>query len=678
VLTTDTNSDREAEKTKAYLRLVIDTIPTLAWSAGADGSAEFFNQRWLDYTGLSPEEARGWGWKAAIHPEDVERIMERWRAILMTASPAELEGRLLRSDGVYRWFLFRATPSLDEFGRVAKWFGTNTDIEDRRRVEALRDAEKRTLEIITDNESLDDILNELCHSIDAQASAAFSTILLMEPGGKRLWYAAGPLVPRAWLPAINPRPVGPNEGCCGAAAFLKERVIVADVLTDPLWQPDEYRELAVQNGIRAAWSQPIMTKHKEVLGTFALYSPNPRIPTDADLELIEGAGHIALIAIERKRVAEAREAAVIGERNRVARDIHDTLAQGFTGIIMQLEAARGATKRGDLVEATNRVERASKLARASLGEARRTVWALRPPSLRNGKLFSAINDLLNRMTEGTDLNACFQGQGDEGSIPIDCEEALLRITQESLTNTIRHAPTIEANMREKIKSGGASLGRNRQHKKRAVTTEKRYLIRVLIADDHSILRDGLVAIIKQEADMEVVAETGDGQQAVKLWQEYRPDITLMDLRMPGLDGVKAIYQIRGVDPNARIIVLTTYDGDEDIYRGMRAGAKSYLLKDVRCEELFQCIRQVHVGQAFLPPEIAAKLAGRMPAEELTSREMDVLRLLAEGKPNKLIAADLSISEVTVKSHVLSLFRKLNVLSRTEAIAVAHRKGLLRL
>jgi Response regulator containing a CheY-like receiver domain and an HTH DNA-binding domain len=459
---------------------------------------------------------------------------------------------------------------------------------------------------------------------------------------------------------------------------LKERVIVADVLTDPLWQPDEYRELAVQNGIRAAWSQPIMTKHKEVLGTFALYSPNPRIPTDADLELIEGAGHIALIAIERKRVAEAREAAVIGERNRVARDIHDTLAQGFTGIIMQLEAARGATKRGDLVEATNRVERASKLARASLGEARRTVWALRPPSLRNGKLFSAINDLLNRMTEGTDLNACFQGQGDEGSIPIDCEEALLRITQESLTNTIRHAPTIEANMREKIKSGGASLGRNRQHKKRAVTTEKRYLIRVLIADDHSILRDGLVAIIKQEADMEVVAETGDGQQAVKLWQEYRPDITLMDLRMPGLDGVKAIYQIRGVDPNARIIVLTTYDGDEDIYRGMRAGAKSYLLKDVRCEELFQCIRQVHVGQAFLPPEIAAKLAGRMPAEELTSREMDVLRLLAEGKPNKLIAADLSISEVTVKSHVLSLFRKLNVLSRTEAIAVAHRKGLLRL
>jgi len=137
---------------------------------------------------------------------------------------------------------------------------------------------------------------------------------------------------------------------------------------------------------------------------------------------------------------------------------------------------------------------------------------------------------------------------------------------------------------------------------------RRDFIRILIADDHTVVRDGLVAIVKQEPDMEVVAETGDGQQAAELWKKHRPDITLMDLRMPGLDGVNAIYQIRAADPNARIIVLTTYDGDEDIYRGMRAGAKSYLLKDVRREELFQCIRDVHAGRAFLPPAIAAKLA----------------------------------------------------------------------
>jgi len=204
------------------------------------------------------------------------------------------------------------------------------------------------------------------------------------------------------------------------------------------------------------------------------------------------------------------------------------------------------------------------------------------------------------------------------------------------------------------------------------------IIRVLVADDHTVVRDGLVAIIKQEKDMDVVADTGDGQQAVELWKQHRPGVTLMDLRMPGLDGVDAIYQIRAADPNARIIVLTTYDGDEDIYRGIRAGAKSYLLKDVRREELFQCIREVYAGKMFVPPAIAAKLAERLPAEELTARELEVLCHLAEGKPNKIIGADLAISEVTVKSHVQSVFRKLNVLSRTEAIAVANRKGLLRL
>ena len=202
-------------------------------------------------------------------------------------------------------------------------------------------------------------------------------------------------------------------------------------------------------------------------------------------------------------------------------------------------------------------------------------------------------------------------------------------------------------------------------------------IRVLVTDDHTVVRDGLVAIIQQEKDMEVVAETGDGRQAVELWKKHKPDVTLMDLRMPELDGVNAIYEIRAADPNARIIVLTTFDGDEDIYRAMRAGAKSYLLKDVRREELFQCIRDVHAGKTFVPPAIACKLAERLNVEALPPRELEVLRLVADGKPNKLIGSDLAITEVTVKSHVQSVFRKLNVLSRTEAIAVANRRGLLR-
>src|SRR5712664_770589 len=193
-----------------------------------------------------------------------------------------------------------------------------------------------------------------------------------------------------------------------------------------------------------------------------------------------------------------------------------------------------------------------------------------------------------------------------------------------------------------------------EHKKIAGKAQKANVIRVLVAEDHSIVRDGLVAIIKQQADMDVVADTGDGQQAAELWKKHRPDITLMDLRMPGLDGVNAIYQIRAAEPNARIIVLTTYDGDEDIYRGMRAGAKAYLLKDVGREELFQCIREVHTGKTFLPTVIATKLAERLPAEGLTPRELEVLALLAQGNSNKVIGRALSVSEVTVKSHVQSI------------------------
>src|SRR5437762_2759707 len=160
------------------------------------------------------------------------------------------------------------------------------------------------------------------------------------------------------------------------------------------------------------------------------------------------------------------------------------------------------------------------------------------------------------------------------------------------------------------------------------------VIRVLVAEDHTVVRDGLVAIIKQEADMDVVAETGDGQQAADLWKKHRPDITLMDLKMPGMDGVTAIERIHALDPGARIIVLTTYSGDEDIYRAFRAGAKAYVLKDIRSEHLFRCIRKVHEGRTLIPPGIAAKLADRLPADELTPREEEVLRLLVQGKPNR--------------------------------------------
>ena len=150
-----------------------------------------------------------------------------------------------------------------------------------------------------------------------------------------------------------------------------------------------------------------------------------------------------------------------------------------------------------------------------------------------------------------------------------------------------------------------------------IADDARSAIRVLIADDHAVVREGLVAMIGRQADMHVVAEASDGAEAVRLWREHRPDVCLVDLRMPGLDGVGVIGQVRALDPKARILILTTFDGDEDIYRGMRAGAKAYLLKDAPREQLLDCIRAVHAGNTYVPPNVAAKLAAQVSGERLT-------------------------------------------------------------
>jgi two-component system NarL family response regulator len=206
-------------------------------------------------------------------------------------------------------------------------------------------------------------------------------------------------------------------------------------------------------------------------------------------------------------------------------------------------------------------------------------------------------------------------------------------------------------------------------------------IRVLIVDDHSVVRRGIAAIIDMEDDAVVVGQAGDGAEAIELWRTLLPDVVLMDLRMPGMDGVEAIRRIRSEDDQAGIIVLTTFDHDEDIYAGLRAGAKAYLLKDVEPEELFRCIRAVRAGDAYLQPKVAAKLAQRMAQrmqeEPLTEREEQILKLLAEGKSNRGIGQVLHITESTVKSHMKSLFVKLDVTSRAEAIALAARRGLVK-
>jgi formate hydrogenlyase transcriptional activator len=297
------NAHVEVENSENRLRTIVDTIPALVWSARPDGSAEFFNRRWLDYAGLTAEEASDWGWTAALHPEDQGRLMDYWRQLLASGKAGETEARLRRYDGEFRWFLFRAEPVLDHHGNISKWYGANTDIEDRKRAGALLAAEKRTLEMIANGARLADILENLCNSIDVQAPNVISAVMLMDADGSRLWPAAAPRLPKSWIEAITPLKIGPCIGSCGSAAFLKQRVIVSDIAADPLWV--DYRDVALSHGLRAAWSQPLLSKNQQVLGTFGMYYAEPRTPGETDLRLIEGAGHIAVIAIEGERAQAA-------------------------------------------------------------------------------------------------------------------------------------------------------------------------------------------------------------------------------------------------------------------------------------------------------------------------------------------------------------------------------------
>jgi DNA-binding NarL/FixJ family response regulator len=201
-------------------------------------------------------------------------------------------------------------------------------------------------------------------------------------------------------------------------------------------------------------------------------------------------------------------------------------------------------------------------------------------------------------------------------------------------------------------------------------------IRILLADDHAIVREGIAAILGRQNDVKVVAEAGNGQQAIEAWERERPDITLMDLRMPGLGGVEAIAAIRRRHPEARFVVLTTYDGDENIYRALQAGAQAYLLKDMFREQLLEAIRTVHRGQRYIPQPIARKLADRLGNNELSAREMQVLEAIVQGCNNKEIALELGITEPTVKFHVTNILGKLGVSDRTQAVTAAIQRGFV--
>jgi formate hydrogenlyase transcriptional activator len=317
---------KEAKQSEARLRKIIDTIPTLAWCDFPDGSNEFLNRRLHDYTGLSPQAVHSGGWGLAIHPEDLPRLTTEW-GTLRDRESSECEVRLRRSDGVFRWFLFRVEALGDETREVVRWYGTATDIEDRKRAEDLAAGEKRLLELVTSGHSMAEILEALCQFVESTTSGCHCSVVLVDPSGTRLEHGAAPSLPASFVASIIGRPVNADSGPCAMAAYLNEQVIAADLSTETRWAAYEWCPMALAHGVRACWSTPISSTAGKVLGAFAIYYSEPRMPTPQDRALIDQFTHIASITVERERSQEALRKALdeIRESEATLRQTVDTI-----------------------------------------------------------------------------------------------------------------------------------------------------------------------------------------------------------------------------------------------------------------------------------------------------------------------------------------------------------------
>jgi len=630
----------DRRRTEKELRLVIDTIPAMSWSTLADGPNEYCSKGWMEYTGMKPGEELGYGWLEAFHPEDREAHFAKWRAATETGGLFESVARIRGADGVYRWFLTQGVPLRDESGKVVRWYGTNVDVDERKRAESLLEGEKQLLEMIATGVPLKKILNALCGIIEEQRPGTLASVLLMNADGVHLDVIAGPKIPNEWTRQMELMPIGPCAGSCGTAAYRGSPVIVSDIASDPLWDVPQHRAAALKHGLRASWSSPVLSWKGKVLGTFCVYYREPRAPSSKDLQLIELAAHLVRIAIERDRAQEAlraservarshvevmmrsldvlatesapekfigemlrtigqhlralrvllflrnprdgtvrmhlvieedhqvavhsdhpyandpsawkkrplfqellftkspivvddidgdarlepefreylkrhrcqrfmavpmfvsgelrgfigihhsekgvyradeielaqalahhvmmaahgqelvkqqREAAILKERTRMARDIHDTLAQGFTGVIIQMEAAEEALLEEDSEHAVGHVRRARGLARDSLGEARRSVHALRPQALEKAAFADALQAIIENTAAGTALQTEFQIIGKPHDLSPAVEENLLHIGQEALTNALKHAHATKFNARVSFDSDAIQL-----------------------------------------------------------------------------------------------------------------------------------------------------------------------------------------------------------------------------
>ncbi len=435
------------------------------------------------------------------------------------------------------------------------------------------------------------------------------------------------------------------------------------------------------------------------------------------------------LGLQRQLVAQAREAGMLDERARMAREIHDTIAHGLTGIVTQLEAAEHAEDRPESRQ--RHVANAIRLARDSLSEARRSVEASRPEILDGATLEEALSDVATRWSTLSGVpgrrhdhrRADAAPPRDRGSAAADRAggpgerrqarhgvEGRLDVVlhgrrgdprrarrRRRLRGTGRREAGAECGVRahrdaparrsrrghpcDRVRAGRrhGHLGTGAGHRRPGGRVGVVSPIRLLIVDDHPVVRDGLRGMFEGDPEFEVLGEAADGAEAVERAESLRPDVVLMDLRMPRVDGATATRQLAERGNPARVLVLTTYETDSDVVPAIEAGAIGYLLKDSPRAELYRAVRAAHMGESVLAPSVARRLVKqlRTPAQDsLSERELEVLALIAQGETNRGTAARLFISEATVKTHLLHIYAKLDVNDRAAAVATAYERGLL--
>jgi PAS domain S-box-containing protein len=473
------NAEEALKRSEDYLRLVIDTIPGLVWSSLPDGHVEYLNKRWTDYTGLTLEQASGWGWEAAIHPEDLPGLLEYRKSILASGTPGETEARMRRFDGEYRYFLFRDVPLYGDSGNLVKWYGTNTDIEALQSSEKLArgqlEALTNTLTALSKESEPEKFLEHILRAIGWQLGAHSLGVWGMNDKIGRMELVAVFEEDRLQLATEEEiqaaRDIGPaprNHPVWTEFFRSGEHCVFGEIRSDSV-------RVRLADGPDTSWYDwfaeetanpllPVMAKRLSALGilntvcvpmfiggkvtglTSIRFQHEQRLCC-GEVELARALAQQAMLAIQLMRLSQqSRQAAVIAERNRLAREIHDTLAQGLTGVIVQLEAAEDAQAQNLTKAVTTHIERAGELARESLQEARRSVHALRPLVLAGNNLCAAIKELIGKMTAGTNLRAEFTVQGEAHPLPRKWEENLLRASQEVLTNTLRHARASQFNV----------------------------------------------------------------------------------------------------------------------------------------------------------------------------------------------------------------------------------------